>query len=106
MRKALDLAATLSSEISSGTGGRFVKRAKAGSAEADFDQRDLRNNPMILKLGELAAQLKSDVMRKSRNLGCIIDVNADGTYKIEIENGFFEFPMLIVGKDCGCSNRN
>ena len=102
IRKLIDETAKIGVSLETSSGQRFVKKAKAGTTEAEFEQRDLRNNPMIVKISELAKQLKSDVMRKARNLGCIIDILEDGTWKIELETGSIELPLLNIRENCGC----
>lgn len=105
VRKMLEQAQILGLSISQG-GGKFIKKAKAGSVETEFSERDLKNNPLIVSIDSLISQLKSDVMRKARNLGCIIDINEDNIYKIELESGnISEFPMFILTeKRCNCND--
>jgi hypothetical protein len=102
LRKLIDEASKVGLSLETASGQRFIKKAKAGSAEAEFEQRDLRNNPMIVKIGELLRMLKEDVRRKARNIGCVIDINDDNAYTIEVEGGMMEFPLLMIRENCGC----
>lgn len=96
VRNLTEMSYSIGQSISSGSGGKFVKNAKAGSTNVEFDERDVRNNPFFLKMSDLAYQLKQDVMRKARNIGCIIDINDDNIYKIELEHSFVELPIMYI----------
>lgn len=55
---------------------RFLKRAKAGSVESEFEQFKIKDTAFVgLDTISLLSTLKSEVMRKSGYLGCIYDIN-------------------------------
>lgn len=89
----------ITASLNNADGGRMISKAKAGTAEVEYDQRDIRNNPIVLSAEKLMNELKSEVMRKGRNLGCIIDITADNTWKIITENGLSAFPLMIIARD-------
>jgi hypothetical protein len=98
-RHITDFSQSITTSLVGDSGGRMISKAKAGSAEVEYDQRDIRNNPIILSGEKLMNELKSEVMRKGRNLGCIIDITEDNTWKIITENNLSAFPLMIIGID-------
>lgn len=81
--------------------GTFLKRAKAGSAEVEWEQFSLKNGmaKMVVDTGNLMDRYKSSAARRLRNLGCILDICDDCVGQAELLDS--PKPFLIVS-NCGC----
>lgn len=87
-----------SSSSSSGSGVRFMKKAKAGTAEVEWGELDIKKSGSLNIGGAgLIQKYEESAARKARNMGCIIDICTDCV-------GLANNPSLpfVVVSDCGC----
>jgi len=84
----------------------FLKKAKAGSVEVEYDQFKLKDST-ILAIGneDLLGQLKAGAVRKAAQLGCIIDICDDCSINISagITDSAKILPMITRNWDSGCN---
>ncbi|MCB9047612.1 MAG: hypothetical protein H6550_15875 [Chitinophagales bacterium] len=79
---------------------RYLKRAKAGSAETEWGQFSVKDGVgMFANIDTTIAYYKTSAARRARGLGCILDVCTDCTTE-ESANGLYP---IIVLNSCGCS---
>lgn len=72
----------------------YLKKAKAGSTEVEYDQFDIKGAAMLaLDSKSLLEQVKNDINRKARVIGCIFDVCNDCTIAL---GGVSPVPAFIV----------
>lgn len=91
-----------SSEITNTTAPKYVKKAKAGSAEVEYDKADAKILPFLIDAEMMMGKFKSDAQRKALKLGCVIDICDDCTYKAYLNNpsSFAINNFLIVRSGC------
>jgi hypothetical protein len=84
----------------------FLKRAKAGSVEVEYDQFDTKKSGLLsMDAISLIAQYKKDLMRKARNFGCIFDICDDCSIQFMQSNISPPFLLFGGGEDCiGCGS--
>jgi hypothetical protein len=87
---------------SSSSLSKFLSAAKAGSAEVEYEQFDIKKAHTVSMGSEsLINFLKGSINRKSSKLGCPFDVCDDCTLAFGA-NGTLP-PFIVVGdSDCGC----
>ena len=79
------------------SGGTFIKKAKAGSAEVEYDKQDAKNIPLSINVKDMMAKFKADATRKALTLGCILDIADDLTFQAFLQNpDSFTIPSFIV----------
>lgn len=79
----------------------FLKKAKAGSSEVEYDQFNV-NNAMLLtfKTDVLVNIYKKAAIRKALLLGCVFDLTDDAS--LTFWEGQFTPQPFIIHRDCGC----
>jgi len=92
-----------SSTITSTTAPTFVKKAKAGSAEVEYDKADSKTLPFLIDAGKMMDKFKADAQRKALSLGCVIDICDDCTYKAYLSNPAAFIPINFLVVRSGCS---
>lgn len=80
---------------------KFLKKAKAGSAEAEWGEIDIKKSGVITLGAGLIAKYEASAARRARNLGCVIDICTDC---VSMAGGFQTLTPLpfITITDCGC----
>lgn len=79
----------------------FLRRAKAGSVEVEYEQFDTKISGLLATdANTLIGQFKKDLMRKARNFGCIFDICDDCSIMFMKDNA--QPPFLLFGGDAGC----
>ena len=85
----------------------FLKKAKAGSVEVEYDQMKIKDSNLIaLDTEGLLSQFKNAAIRKAGQLGCIIDINEEGAIEFlnSIMNSAAIKPLFVARwDDCGCN---
>jgi hypothetical protein len=82
----------------------FVKKAKAGSAEVEYEQFDLKKDTAssLMSSTSLLDFYKFQAIRKAHSLGCIIDINTDGALAVSLYlDNTVLVPFISIG-GCGC----
>lgn len=80
---------------------RYLKRAKAGSAETEWGQFSTKDGVgLFITADGLIDRYKKSAARKARNLGCILDICDDCTAQDPAYQGVY--PILMI-ENCGCS---
>lgn len=80
----------------------YIKKAKAGSVEVEYDQFKVKDGAMLSIDGKsLLEKLKADIMRKSRTQGCTFDICDDCTIALAGQNNVAP-PFMHFGGGCGC----
>lgn len=98
-----ETAGTTASSSSSSGGAIFLKKAKAGSAEVEYDQVDASKAATLAMNGaSLLASFKSGASRKMMaEYGCLLDICDDCTLAVEAFST--PSPMYVPG-DNGCDS--
>jgi hypothetical protein len=83
----------------------YLKTAKAGSAEVDYDQFDVNKSlRLMIKPHELLAMYKSGAIRKAMQLNCLFDFT-DATTLAFFDAQTLTTPFIIHTDDCfGCGS--
>jgi len=63
-------------KASNGTGGKFLKKAKAGSAEAEFDQVS-KENSLSQSVDKLLEGFRLEAFSKASQYGCFLPILTD-----------------------------
>lgn len=79
---------------SSGDGGTYLKKAKAGSAEAEFDSIP-KEGRMYSSVSELFKEIKAEALSKASQYGCMIPMITD-----QILQPTFSPPFIVVPDSC------
>lgn len=79
----------------------FLKKAKAGSVEVEYDQFDLKKGTFSIDTKTMLDKIKGDLMRKARGQGCIFDICDDCSLAWQTQNTVIP-PFGVFGGDCGC----
>ena len=79
---------------SSGSGGTFLKKAKAGSAEAEFDAIP-KEGRMYSNIMDLFKEIKAEALSKAAQYGCIIPMITDQV----LEPSFLP-PFVVITDNC------
>lgn len=82
----------------------FLKKAKAGSVEVEFDAFDVKKGGGWFTTGDsLLKRYMDSAIRKARAMGCIIDICNDCSLSVEcmqcLEPALF---VVRTSGDCGC----
>lgn len=96
--------ATTQAGGSTTNGVLFVKKAKAGTAEAEFEQIKINETAYFaLNATALEKIIKETINRKAILIGCPFDICNDCTINFlnPVLNGTAA-PFIVVKKDCGC----
>lgn len=94
---------TNTASSTSGGGATFIKKAKAGSAEVEYDQfKTASSQAFILSNEKLLGKLKGDAERKALQLGCVIDICDDCIFKAYLNDPMAFVPnnFLVVRSFC------
>jgi hypothetical protein len=80
--------------------GEFLKKAKAGSAEVEFEQIKLKDSALFqLGAKDLLAKFRKDAINKAALLGCMIDVCDDCSIEFLTDT---DTGLSFMVPDCGC----
>lgn len=82
----------------------FMKKAKAGSVEVEWEQFDVNSGATLSMNGAaLRDMFKKQAIRKAATLGCIIDICDDCSTKAQLASMSFAQPFIVFeSTDCGC----
>lgn len=81
---------------------KFLSKAKAGSAEAEWEQFDLsKGSTLAISGNDLLNAYKASAIRKANLMGCLIDFCNNCSIAVELLLGY-TMPTPIVVSDCGC----
>jgi len=85
-------------------GNSFLKKAKAGSVEVEFDQISVKDSAALVNSGPaLLESFKRSAIKKAATIGCIIDICDDCSVTI-MNNSTPDTPFIVVNSsNCGCS---
>lgn len=97
-------------DFTSGGGGgssapaTYIKKAKAGSAEVEYDQFDTSKSTTSTAIGSksLLEYFKKNAINKAAQNGCIIEICDDCSLTIQ-GMAVQPQPFIVVTPDCGCS---
>lgn len=83
---------------------KFLKSAKAGSVEVEWEQFDLNKATLAMSGQSLLDRFKKSAITKAAGLGCIIDITDDASILITQSIMGTALPLKIVNfsNDCGC----
>lgn len=94
-----------SSTISAG--GTYLKKAKAGSVEVEWDQSGSSSSVGGLEINSsgLIDKYTKSAVRRAQGLGCIIDLCDGCSLSVMLAHSSFDVPFKVVksSDDCGCS---
>lgn len=102
MQWLFSYAISQSSSITTTSAPTFVKKAKAGSAEVEYDKADSKTLPFLIDVEKTMGKFKADAQRKALSLGCAIDICDDCTFKAYLSNpdSFIQNSFLVVRSMC------
>lgn len=85
-------------------GNTFLKKAKAGSVEAEFDYLSVKDSAALLTTGPaLLDSFKRSAIKKAASIGCIIDVCDDCSITVQgLSTPSTPF-IVVSSNNCGCS---
>lgn len=88
---------------SSSSTGTFLKKAKAGSVEVEYDQLDSGTiNASTIGSENLLNFYKKAAINKAGQLGCVIEICDDCSFNISLAGTTDVVPFITFPGDCGC----
>lgn len=80
--------------------GTFLKKAKAGSAEVEYDQFDVKKTSvMYLKAEDLMSTYRKSAISKGLQIGCYFDLCDDCTIQW-LDRGIVVPPFIVITSNC------
>lgn len=81
---------------------QFLKKAKAGSAEVEFEQIKLKDSALFqMSPDKLLARFKAEAANGAAMQGCLIDI-CDNCAITFLEDTHTGIPFIVPGGVCGC----
>lgn len=83
---------------------KFLKQAKAGSVEVQWEQFDLNKATLAMSGEKLLDRFKKSAINKALKMGCIIDICDDCSLIASkaIEDSVAPLKIVNFASDCGC----
>lgn len=97
MLQNLALQASQSASEGGSTTGLFLKKAKAGSADVEYEQFDNRKGGgFSMSIGTVIGNLKKSAIRKGTKLGCALIYTEEGGWEISCSDCLKPIPTPFI----------
>ena len=87
--------------------GKFLKSAKAGSVEVEWEQFDLNKATLAMSGQSLLDRFRKSAINKASSMGCIIDITDEASIMLTMQVADNVMPLRVVNfsSDCGCGGQ-